>query len=86
MSKNNITGDEIKSKILSEEGRQNHDKIFAKKSAHEWLKNDPSVIIMHDPDGWRFGDGIDMDTPITYTEYVRRLNYCTIQLKLENCK
>jgi hypothetical protein len=34
-TKNNITGDEIKSKILSKQGRENWDKAFAKKNANE---------------------------------------------------
>jgi hypothetical protein len=85
MAKNDITGDEIKSKSFSAKGRENYDRIYAKKTAHQWLEADPTVI-MHDPDGWRCSDGVTMDTPITYSEYVRRLQYCTIQLKLENCK
>lgn len=36
-AKNNITGDEIKSRILSKEGRDKYDSIFAKRTFNEWL-------------------------------------------------
>ena len=75
-SRNSITGDEIKSKILSSQGRQNHDRIFAKKSAHEWLKDE--AVTMMDPDGWRWNDGVTMDTPISYSEFQKRLVHCTV--------
>jgi hypothetical protein len=75
-SRNAITGDEIKSKILSVEGRKNHDRIFAKKSAHEWLKDES--VTMLDPDGWRYDDGVTMDTRISYKEFQKRLVQCTV--------
>jgi hypothetical protein len=37
MSRNDITGDEIKSKTLSKQGRENWDSIFQKKTFDEWL-------------------------------------------------
>jgi len=73
---NDITKDSIKSKILSSQGRQNHDRIFAKKSAHEWLKDE--AVTMMDPDGWRWNDGVTMDTPISYSEFQKRLVHCTV--------
>lgn len=75
-TKNSITGDEIKSKILSAQGRKNHDRIFAKKSAHEWLKDETVTVI--DPDGWRWDDGVTMETPIPYIEFQKRLMQCTV--------
>lgn len=39
-TKNSITGDEIKSKSLSAKGRENWDRIFAKKTAHVWAEKD----------------------------------------------
>lgn len=36
MSKNNITGDEIKSRAFSDEGRRNWEKIFSKKTEKDW--------------------------------------------------
>jgi hypothetical protein len=75
-SRNSITGDEIKSKILSSQGRQNHDRIFAKKSAHEWLKDETVTII--NPDDWRYDDGVTLDTPISYSEFQKRLVHCTV--------
>lgn len=77
-SKNNITGDEIKSKALSPQGRKNWDRIFAKKTANEWLAEYYPNIVIYDPDGWREGDGITMDTPITLADFERRLNMSTI--------
>lgn len=73
---NNITGDEIKSKALTAAGRENYDRIFAKKSAHEWLKDENVTIL--DPDGWRYDDGVTMDTPISYKEFQKRLVQCTV--------
>lgn len=75
-AKNNITGDEIKSRILSSEGRKNYDQIFAKKSAYEWLK-DESVVLL-DPDGWRHDDGVTLDSLISYKEFQRRLAESTV--------
>lgn len=73
---NNITGDEIKSKALTAAGRENYDRIFAKKSAHEWLKDENITIL--DPDGWRYDDGVTMDTPISHKEFQKRLVQCTV--------
>jgi len=81
-SRNSITGDEIKSKILSSQGRQNHDRIFAKKSAHEWLKDE--AVTMMDPDGWRYDDGVTLDTPISYSEFQKRLVHCTVSGLIES--
>lgn len=36
-TKNSITGDDIKSKSLSKEGRDNFDNIFSKRNAQYWL-------------------------------------------------
>lgn len=79
MSKNDITGDEIKSRVLSKQGRENWDRIFAKKPSTEWAKEDG--LIIYDPDGFdRRGDddGVTPDTPITYKEYSRRIVRCTV--------
>ncbi len=77
-ARNNITGDEIKSKALSKQGRKNHDRIYAKKSAYEWLKDEESVSSILDPDGWRYNDGVTMDTPISYKDFCYRLQQCTV--------
>jgi hypothetical protein len=37
MSKNDITNDEIKSRIYSAEARERHTDIFAKRTFDEWL-------------------------------------------------
>jgi len=44
MSKNDITNDEIKSRIYSTEARERHDDIFAKRTFNEWL----DIEGMHD--------------------------------------
>ncbi len=36
MSKNNITGDEVKSRALSDKGRRNYEIIFSRKTVEEW--------------------------------------------------
>lgn len=77
-SKNDITGDEIKSKALSSEGRKNWEKIFAKKTSHEWLAEAYAGILIYDPDGWRQGDGVTLDTPITFSDFQYRLNLSTV--------
>jgi hypothetical protein len=77
-SKNDITGDEIKSRILSAQGRANWDKAFCKKSAHEWANDEPNIIRIIDADGWRRDDGVTLDTPISYGDFCERINYSTI--------
>ena len=43
-TKNNVTGDEIKTSSYSKQGRENHDLIFAKKTAQEWAKIEGIMI------------------------------------------
>ena len=76
-TRNDITGDPIQSKSLSEKGRDNWDNIFKKQSAWDWLKelNYGKYTIL-DPDGWRYG--ITMDTPISKSEFYRRFNESTV--------
>jgi hypothetical protein len=69
--------EEIKSRAFSEQGRKNYDHIFVKKSAHDWLKDQPEVRIL-DGDGFRWNDGVTMDSLISYSEFQKRLNHCTI--------
>jgi hypothetical protein len=77
-AKNDITGDDIKSKALSEKGRANWDNIFKKQSAWDWLKelgyNENTII---DPDGWRYDD-VTMDTPISRSDFFNRFNQSTV--------
>ena len=81
-AKNDITGDEIKSKGLSKQGRDNWDRIFKKQNAHAWLKelgyNQDAII---DPDGWRY-DEVDLDTPITRSDFFARFNQSTVRIQL----
>lgn len=78
-TRNDVTGDEIKSKALSEQGRKNWDNIFKKQSAWKWLEelNYGKYTIL-DPDGWRYNDGITMDTPISKSEFHRRFSESTV--------
>jgi hypothetical protein len=75
---NSITGDEIKSKALSKQGRANWDNIFKKQSAWDWLMelgyNENTII---DPDGWRYDD-VTMDTPISRSDFFNRFNQSTV--------
>lgn len=76
-TRNSITGDEIKSKALSKEGRDNWDRIFKKQSAYAWLEElgySKDAII--DPDGWRHDDAT-LDTPITRNDFFDRFNQST---------
>lgn len=49
-----------------------------KQTANEWLKElyDDSVTIL-DPDGWRKGDGVTVDSLITQEDFETRLRQCT---------
>lgn len=78
-TRNDVTGDEIKSKVLSEQGRKNWDNIFKKQSAWKWLEElYYGKYTILDPDGWRYNDGITMDTPISKSEFHRRFNESTV--------
>lgn len=81
-ARNEITGKVIKTNPQNSAYAEGWDKIYAKKSAHEWLKTMPDVVLM-DADGWRYDD-VTLDTPIKYSEFVKRLNMSTIIGKLEN--
>lgn len=75
MSRNDITGDEIKSKILSAQGRKNHDRIFVKKSATEWAAEDDIIIL--DPDGFDRTDPECLSKPISWSEFQKAIIHCT---------
>jgi hypothetical protein len=78
-TKNDITGDSISSKILSKEGRDNWDNIFRpKKTANEWIAHNNLNITILDADGWRRGDGVTLDTPISEFDFNNRLSVSTI--------
>jgi hypothetical protein len=82
-AKNDITGDSIASKVLSEKGRANWDSIFKKHSAWDWLKElGPDNYQILDPDGWRYDDGVTLDTPITKSDFDRRFNRSTVMCKM----
>jgi hypothetical protein len=76
---NNITGDEIKSRVYTADGRFNYDLIFGKKTAHEWIDFHPdyrgSQII--DEDGWR-DDGTSLNSKISFNDFKRRFNASTV--------
>jgi len=80
MAINDITGDQIKSGILSNQGRYNHDLIFAKKTAQEWIDFVPAYnnMIIYDPDGWRYDDGVTLETKISYSDFTRRFSESTV--------
>lgn len=77
-SKNDITGDAIQTKgVLSDQGRKNWDNIFKKQSAWAWLQELYPKVTIYDPDGWRYNDGVTLDTPITRSDFHTRLNQST---------
>jgi hypothetical protein len=76
-ARNEITGKVIKTNPQNSAYAEGWDKIFAKKSANEWLESMPGVVV-YDPDGWRRGDGVTMDTPIKYSDFIQRLNESTL--------
>ena len=80
---NSITGKVIKTSPQNSAYSEGWEKVFAKKSANEWLKTMPDVQMI-DPDGWRQNDGVDMDTPIKWSDFQKRLNISTILCKIPN--
>lgn len=84
---NDITGAEIKSGIYSAAGRANHDRIFAKKTAHEWLQTDEFLgMTIIDPDGWRHPDGVSLEDRISYKDFCSRLNQSTVSGLIHRAK
>jgi hypothetical protein len=81
MAINEITGKVIKTSPQNSTYAEGWEKVFAKKSANEWLKTMPDVQMM-DPDGWRQNDDVDMDTPIKWSDFQKRLNISTILCKI----
>ena len=81
MTKNDITGDSIHSRVLSQEGRDNWDKIFCKKkSGKEWMIELYSADdLILDPDGWRWNDSITLETPISISDFHNRFSHCTLR-------
>lgn len=77
-ARNDITGAEIKSGILSTEGRANWDKAFAKKTPAEWILDEPFIDRILSPDGWPMDDDVTLDTPISYKEFCERINLSTV--------
>jgi len=72
-ARNDITGAQIKSGILSAEGRDNWDKAFCKKSVADWLHyedNNSAAIIAN-------------DTPVSYKEFCELLNKYNMNLENE---
>lgn len=54
------------------------------KTAHQWYQEDYTIDII-DPDGWRQGDvqnqyQLWFAIPITWQEYVKRRNRCTVMI------
>jgi hypothetical protein len=66
-ARNDITGAEIKSGILSADGRNNWDKAFSKKSVADWLHYEENVTVI-----------VADDTLITYKQFCELLNKNTI--------
>ncbi len=81
---NDITGAEIKSGIYSSQGRDNYERIFAKKTAAEWLDFIPEYkgYVILDPDGWRYDDGITLESKISCTEFESRFKQSTVMLHI----
>jgi hypothetical protein len=70
-TKSPITNDEIKSKTLSKQGRDNWEMAFSKKTAIEWAKLEGIATL--DPKSFENDDGITVKMPISYAEYRKRI-------------
>ena len=80
-TKNDITGDSIVSKILSQAGRDNWDNIFApKKTAEQWIaiKFPGTKTKILNPHGWLQHDGVTLDTLISESDFNFRFNLSTV--------
>lgn len=75
--------DKIISKVFSEEGRKNWERIFEKKTAWEWLSTLYPKVTIYDPDGWRCDDGVSLETPITRSDFEWRLSQSTLAQALQ---
>jgi hypothetical protein len=82
-ARNEHTGDLIQTKPSTKASRRGWDRAFAKKTAQEWIEFEDNQVIVYDPDGWRCDDGVTLDTPISYKEFMRRLNLSTISASFE---
>ena len=82
MAYNPITGKAIKTGIQNKAYNEGWDKVFAKKTAHEWLKETSAVIRIVSPDGW--DEDVTLDTPIKWSDFQNRLNHSTIIGGLNN--
>lgn len=74
-AKNDITGQVIKTKAPNRSFWNNYDKIFRRKTAIEWCVLENVTIL--DADGFKWDDGVTVDTPISYKEFCKRIVYCT---------
>lgn len=80
---NDITGDEIKSKTSTSQYRENYSNIYPeKKSSHRWLKEFHPETVILDPDGWRYDDGVTMETRITKDDFNKRFGESTVMGKI----
>jgi hypothetical protein len=77
-SRNEHTGDLIQTKPSNEASRRGWDRAFAKKTTQEWVEFEDNQVVIYDPDGWRYDDGVTLDTPISYKEFCKRLNESTV--------
>lgn len=79
----NEAGQLIKSKPTNAMFRENHDRIYRKQSAQEWISelyiSDPMIS----PDGWK---DIPYETPITRSDFDARMARSTILLDHANFK
>lgn len=76
-SKNEITGKEIKSAPASKAYAEGWERIFAKKSSNSWLEE--SGIILASSEGWNLNDGVDLETPIKYSDFKKRLSLSKVR-------
>lgn len=83
-TKNDITGDVIQTSVATDSYRNGWDRIFAKKTPDEWLKDPEFSYVKYilDPDGWRT-DNTPMDKPINRAEFSKRLSYSTVSICCE---
>jgi len=83
MSRNDITGDEIKSKVASKEYRTNYDNIFKKQNAFKWLVEiygETAEFV--NTKGWDI-DNTDLVCKITKSEFERRCDNSQIQFNMD---
>lgn len=79
-AKNDIISSQIITKPYSSEYSSGWERCFLKKP-QDWLDSLYKGCVVKSPDGFRWNDGVDWETPMRKEEFEKRLPYCTLLTK-----